>query len=55
MKKVIISGSSRNDGDTNTLTTELIKKTNWDLIDLNDYNFGYYDYDQRTFYSIFIY
>ena len=44
MKKVIITGSSRNDGDTKTLTNELLKKTNWDLIDLNDYKFGYYDY-----------
>jgi multimeric flavodoxin WrbA len=48
MKKVVISGSSRNDGDTKTLTTELIKKSNWDLIDLNDYNFGYYDYNYEN-------
>ena len=48
MKTVIISGSSRNDGDTKTLTTELIKKSNWDLIDLNDYNFGYYDYEYQN-------
>ena len=44
MKTVIISGSSRNDGDTKTLTNELVKKSNWDSIDLNDYNIGYYDY-----------
>ncbi len=48
MEKVIISGSSRNDGDTKALTTELIKKSNWDLIDLNDYNFGYYDYEYQN-------
>ena len=48
MKIVLISGSSRNDGDTETLTTELIKKSNWDLIDLNDYNFGYYDYEHKN-------
>ena len=48
MKTVIILGSSRNDGDTKTLTTELIKKSNWDLIDLNDYNFGYYDYEYQN-------
>lgn len=48
MKTVIISGSSRNDGDTKTLTNELIKKSNWDLIDLNDYNFGYYDYKYQN-------
>ncbi len=48
MKKVIISGSSRNDGDTKALTTELVKKSNWDLIDLNDYKFGYYDYEYQN-------
>ncbi len=47
MKKIIITGSSRNDGDTKTLTNELIKKSNWDLVDLNDYNFGYYDYEHK--------
>lgn len=44
MKTVIISGSSRNDGDTSALTNELIKHSNWDLINLNDYKFSYYDY-----------
>ncbi|WP_432412475.1 flavodoxin family protein [Rasiella sp. SM2506] len=48
MKKVIITGSSRNNGDTKTLTNELLKKTNWDLIDLNDYKFGYYDYENKN-------
>ncbi|QTE21448.1 flavodoxin family protein [Polaribacter cellanae] len=48
MKKVIITGSSRNDGDTKTLTNKLIKKSNWDLIDLNDYNFGYYHYEHKN-------
>jgi multimeric flavodoxin WrbA len=48
MKTVLISGSSRNDGDTDTLTTKLIKKSNWDLIDLNDYDFGYYDYEHEN-------
>ena len=48
MKKIIITGSSRNDGDTKTLANELIKKSNWDLIDLNDYDFGYYDYEHNN-------
>ncbi len=48
MKTVIISGSSRNDGDTKALTNELIKKSDWDLINLNDYNFGYYDYEYQN-------
>ena len=48
MKKVIIVGSSRNDGDTSKLTSLLVKKSNWDLIDLNDYNFSYYDYNHEN-------
>lgn len=48
MLKVVISGSSRNDGDTKALTNELIKKSNWDLIELNNYNFGYYDYENQN-------
>lgn len=45
MRKLIIVGSSRNDGDTKSLTNELIKKSNWDLINLNDYDFSYFDYE----------
>ena len=48
MKKVIIVGSSRNDGDTKTLTNELVKKSKWDIINLNDYNFSYFDYDHQN-------
>lgn len=48
MKKVIISGSSRNDGDTKNLTNEIIKKSAWDIIDLNDYNFTYFDYRHQN-------
>ena len=45
MKSVIIVGSSRNDGDTATLVSELKELSNWDIIDLNDYEINYYDYD----------
>jgi multimeric flavodoxin WrbA len=48
MKKVVIVGSSRNDGDTLNLTDELIEKSNWDLVNLNDYNFSYYDYKHEN-------
>ena len=48
MKKVMIVGSSRNDGDTSKLTNELIKETCWDLINLNDYDFSYYDYKHEN-------
>lgn len=45
MNKVIIVGSSRNDGDTAALVSQIKKLSDWDIIDLNDYNIGYYDYD----------
>lgn len=48
MKKVVIIGSSRNDGDTVILTNELIRQSNWDLINLNDYNFSYFDYEHKN-------
>lgn len=48
MKKVIIVGSSRRDGNTSFLTKKLVKKSEWDLIDLNDFNFSYYDYNSKN-------
>lgn len=47
-KKVIILGSSRSDGDAKALVNQLLNSTNWDLIDLNDYDFSYYDYKHRN-------
>lgn len=48
MKKVVIVGSSRNDGDAAALTAELIKQSKWDMINLNDYDFSYYDYEHQN-------
>ena len=48
MNKVLIVGSSRSDGETSILTNELTKESNWDLIDLNDYNFSYFDYEHEN-------
>lgn len=48
MKVVIISGSSRNNGDTAKMVNQLAAFYNWDLIDLNDYEFTYYDYQFRN-------
>ena len=48
MKKVVIVGSSRNDGDTVKLSKQLIEKSKWDLIDLNDYEFSYFDYNHEN-------
>lgn len=44
MKKLIIAGSSRNDGDTSKLVRQLTEKSDWNQIDLNDFDFSYYDY-----------
>ena len=48
MKKVVIVGSSRNDGDTASLTKQLIEKSKWDLVNLNDYEFSYFDYEHEN-------
>lgn len=48
MKEVVIVGSSRKDGSTANLTKQLIEKSNWDLIDLNDYGFSYFDYKHKN-------
>lgn len=48
MNKLIILGSSRKDGDTYKMVDELIKLSDLDLIDLNDYNFSYYDYEHKN-------
>lgn len=48
MRKIIILGSSRKNGDTRKTVDEIIKLSNWDLIDLNDYNIGYYDYEHKN-------
>ena len=45
LKKIIIQGSSRKDGDIGKVVADLIRLSKWDLIDLNDYNFSYYDYE----------
>ena len=48
MKKVVIVGSSRNDGEALNLTKQLIEKSKWDLINLNDYDFSYFDYEHKN-------
>lgn len=45
MRKIIIQGSSRKDGDTEKMMSMLVKLSNWDIIDLNNYSFSYYDYE----------
>lgn len=48
MKKLIILGSSRSDGDMRKVVDELVKIFDWDFIDLNDYKIGYYDYEHKN-------
>jgi multimeric flavodoxin WrbA len=48
MKKVIIVGSSRNDGNAMNLSKKLIEKSEWDLINLNDYEISYFDYEHKN-------
>jgi len=48
MKKVVIVGSLRNDGDTANLSKQLIEKSKWDLVNLNDYEFSYFDYEHEN-------
>jgi len=45
MKKIIISGSARNDGDTIKVVNDLAKQLKCEVIDLNNYNFSYFDYE----------
>ena len=49
MKTIIILGSSRNGGDTAKIVNEVIENSkNWDVINLNDYEIGYYDYEHKN-------
>jgi multimeric flavodoxin WrbA len=48
MKKLIILGSSRKDGETKKIVDELVSISGWDVIDLNDYEISYYDYEHKN-------
>ncbi len=50
MKKdtVVILGSSRSDGDTAKVVQDLQKRIGCDVIDLNEYDISYYDYDHAN-------
>jgi len=45
---VIIQGSSRSKGDTNTIVNYIANKNNYDIIDLNTKNIGHYDYEYKN-------
>jgi multimeric flavodoxin WrbA len=48
MRTVIILGSSNSNGETAEISKEIQTISNWDLIDLNNYNFTYYDYEHKN-------
>ena len=48
MKKIVILGSARNDGNAKNLSKLLIEKSKWDLINLNDYKIGHFDYQYQN-------
>ena len=48
MSTVIILGSSRKEGVTKKLVSELVSISNCDVIDLSEYNFTYYDYEHNN-------
>lgn len=45
---VIIQGSSRSKGNTNKIVTFLLKKGNFDFIDLKDFKISHYDYESQN-------
>ena len=48
MRKLIILGSSRSDGDTKKITNHLQSKQDMDIINLQDYKISYYDYKHEN-------
>ncbi len=47
-KVVIIIGTSRSDGETNKLVDKIISISNFEKIDLNDFEISYYDYEHKN-------
>lgn len=47
LKRVVVIGSSRKDGNTRQVVDDLSPMLDFDILDLNDYQFGYYDYGLR--------
>jgi len=47
-KKVIIVGTSRNNGNTTKIAAEIANQFAIDVINLNDYQFSYYDYEGKN-------
>ena len=54
MAKLIILGSSRTHGNTHQIVSKMRSITNWDMIDLNDYNIGYFDYEHKNIHDDYL-
>jgi len=48
MNTIIIQGSARSDGVTNSKVRTLMDVTGWDRVDLNEYHISAYDYEHRN-------
>ncbi|NNF21918.1 MAG: NAD(P)H-dependent oxidoreductase [Saprospiraceae bacterium] len=49
MKTIVILGSARSDGHTRRIVDQIIEiKPNFDFVDLNDKEIGYFDYSHRN-------
>lgn len=53
-KRLIIIGSSRRQGNTRKVADAFAKLTGADIIDLNDYNISYFDYEHRNQHDDFL-
>jgi multimeric flavodoxin WrbA len=47
-KKVIITGSSRSNGNTSKIVAKISNQINADVIDLRDYSISFYDYESQN-------
>ncbi|MEL7123295.1 MAG: NAD(P)H-dependent oxidoreductase [Bacteroidota bacterium] len=45
MRKVIILGSARKDGETRKVVSELMKNSDWNLVNLIDFDIAHFDYE----------
>ena len=48
MKAVVVLASARKDGNTARVLHELMKTTDWDLVNLLDYQIGHFDYQHSN-------
>ncbi len=48
MKKIVILGSSRKDGNTKQAIDKLNLLSDFDIVDLNEFDINYYDYEHKN-------